>query len=116
MATQSEIEFFLNDFKQKLSIWGVLFFARGKNLQTLADLEITSVRREEVLKELVWQDYSEGPKLDNAFRESDMWVFGKDVNGREVYIKITLGRFSDQVICISFHISEYPMLYPFKTT
>ncbi len=116
MVTQSEIEFFLNDFKQKLSIWGVLLIARVKNLQTLADLEITSLRREEVLKELVWQDYSEGPKLDSAFRESDMWVFGKDLNGREVYIKITLGRFGSQVICISFHISEYPMLYPFKTT
>ena len=42
-------------------------------------------------------------------------VFGKDVKGREVYIKITLGYQNGQTICISFHIAEHPMQYPFKT-
>ena len=42
-------------------------------------------------------------------------VFGKDVKGREVYIKITLGYQNGQTICISFHIAEHPMNYPFKT-
>ena len=41
MAEQSEVEFFLDSFKLKLSIWGLLFRAnRPKNAQTLADLEI----------------------------------------------------------------------------
>ena len=44
----------------------------------------------------------------------DMWVFGKDVKGQEVYIKISLGQENRQTICISFHISEYKMKYPFK--
>jgi hypothetical protein len=42
-----------------------------------------------------------------------MWVFGKDVKGQEVYIKITLGKGSS-ALCISFHIAEHPMNYPFK--
>lgn len=33
---------------------------------------------------------------------------------REVYIKITLGYENGQTICISFHISEKPLIYPFK--
>ena len=43
-----------------------------------------------------------------------MWVFGKDVRGREIYIKIALGMQGGQTICISFHIAEHPLKYPFK--
>ena len=44
----------------------------------------------------------------------DMWVFGKDIKGREVYIKIMLGGNNCQTICISFHIAEHPLSYKFK--
>jgi hypothetical protein len=44
-----------------------------------------------------------------------MWVFGKNVKGQEVYIKITLGFPISTTICISFHFAEYPMRYPLKT-
>ena len=37
-----------------------------------------------------------------------------DVKGREVYIKIMLGGVGCQTICISFHIAERPLVYPFK--
>ncbi len=43
-----------------------------------------------------------------------MWVFGKDIKGREVYIKISLGLENCQTICISFHLAEHNMQYPFK--
>ena len=43
-----------------------------------------------------------------------MWIFGKDVKGKEIYIKITMGSFGNSVICISFHIAEYEMQYPLK--
>lgn len=39
---------------------------------------------------------------------------GKDVKGHEVYIKITLGLPNSSTICISFHIAEHKMNYPFK--
>jgi hypothetical protein len=42
------------------------------------------------------------------------WVFGKDVKGREIYIKIMLGAKNSQTICISFHIAEHPLKYPLK--
>lgn len=44
----------------------------------------------------------------------DMWVFGKDVNGKELYIKIAMGQPGSNTICISFHIAEHPIQYAFK--
>ena len=52
---------------------------------------------------------------DELNRLGEMWVFGKDVKEREIYIKIMLGCADSQTICISFHIAEYPLSYPFKT-
>ena len=88
---------------------------RPKNREALQILDITPLQREVVVKSLQVQDYVEGPVIDELNRKSEMWVFGKDVKGREVYIKITLGYQNGQTICISFHIAEYPMLYPFKS-
>jgi hypothetical protein len=43
-----------------------------------------------------------------------MWVFGKDVKGREIYIKVIISGTTSQTICISFHFAEHPLVYPFK--
>lgn len=43
-----------------------------------------------------------------------MKVFGKDVKNREVYIKIMISDYGGQTICISFHLAEAPLKYPFK--
>lgn len=113
MATSGEVQSFLQEFKAKLGIWGVIFRDdRGKNTQTLLELDITPNHREEVLKSLQVNDYVEGPKMENLYGGSDMWVFGKILKGHEVYIKITVGLAGAQVICISFHVAEFPMKYP----
>ena len=115
MATLDEIQLFLSDFHAKMGIWGIVIRDdRGKNRQTLLDLEMTTAGRNTVLKSLVRQDYSHGPMLDTLNGGPAMWVFGKMVRGREIYIKITMGIKGAQVICISFHTSEYPMKYPYQ--
>lgn len=117
MATQQEVQVFLQDFKAKLGVWGVIFRSdRGKNTQALLDLDITSITREAIIKELGLADFSEGPLPDHLNGGADMWVFGKTVKNVEVYIKITIGTNSKPVICISFHPSTYPMNYPYKKT
>ena len=83
-------------------------------IETLADLEITPKYRETIIKAIEVEDYSQGPIVDTLNHLGDMWVFGKDVKGHEIYIKISLGRDNCQTICISFHIAEYRMKYPFK--
>ena len=117
MTTENDILLFLQDFHMKVSMWGIVFRDdRGKNTQTLFDLEITRNQRLEILKTLSIKDYSEGPLEEKLHNGADMWVFGKIVKEKEVYIKITMGMTGVQAICISFHISEHPMNYPFKTT
>lgn len=115
MATKEEIETFLNQFYAKLKVFDIVFRDdRGKNLQALAELDITPGERLSVIKKIKVEDYSEGPLMDILNRMGDMWVFGRDVKGREVYIKISLGISGSSTICISFHIAERPMCYPYK--
>jgi hypothetical protein len=114
MADEKDVAAFLRFFKEKLTVWGVLYRDdRGKNAQTLAELELRPMDRDKVLEKLKVDDYSEGPKPEMQGL-ADMWVFGKQVKGQEIYIKITLGFQGQQVLCISFHIAEYPMNYPLK--
>ena len=42
---------------------------------------------------------------------AEMWVFGKDHNYIEIYIKISV---AERSLCISFHEAERPMQYPFR--
>ena len=60
------------------------------------------------------KDYSEGPVEEEIYGGADMWVFGKTIKKREVYIKITMGPIGSSVICISFHLAQHKMNYPFK--
>jgi len=116
MVTKEDVEKFLSNFYVKVKIFGIRFRDdRDKNRNTLLDLEISPRLREKVVMSLKWNDYSEGPITDELNNYGEMWVFGKDVNGTEVYIKISMGPPNSHTICISFHTAEHPMYYPLKT-
>ena len=105
----------MGQFNIKTKVFGILFRDdRPKNREALLELDISPMQREMVVKSLQPQDYVEGPVIDELNKQKEMWVFGKYVKGREVYIKVTLGYDAGQTICISFHIAEHPLRYPFK--
>lgn len=115
MNKKTEVAFFLKNFKEKMSFWDVIFRDdRGKNTQTLAELELRPIERKNILEKLETKDYSEGPLEEKLYGGTDMWVFGKFIKKREVYIKITMGAMNNSVICISFHLAEHKMNYPLK--
>ncbi len=115
MITKQEVENYLNDFKVKMQIFGILFLDdRGKNQQTLHDLEISPTKRKEIIASLKVDDYSEGPLEEKMRGILPMWVFGKKVNKKEVYIKISMGLENNSAVCISFHIAERSINYPLK--
>ena len=115
MITKEEVQAFLNQFHAKMKIYGILYRDdRGKNQKTLEELEIVPSYRKVIIESLEVEDYVQGPVVDQLNRLGEMWVFGKDVKGREVYIKIMLGGVNCQTICISFHIAEHPLQYTFK--
>lgn len=115
MSIETEVISFLKSFKEKMKIWDVLFRDdRGKNAQALVDLELRPIDRKTILEALESEDYSEGPLEEKLYGNADMWVFGKIVKKKEVYIKITLGTIGGSVICISFHLAQHKMNYPLK--
>ena len=94
IRTPKEVEAFLRHFLPKLEVLGIIFLNRAKNQEALKMLGIETI-------------------IDN-FSYGDMWVFGKDCNGIDVYIKIALGKPNSNTICISFHTAEHPLKYAFK--
>lgn len=115
MTTQDEVESFLAELHAKLKISdNIAVTPREKNEQGLLDLEITSLQRIEKIKSLTVSDYSEGPLKDVLNKGADMWVFGVNIKGKEVYVKLSKGLLNGPVICHSFHMAERKMKYPFK--
>ena len=115
IATLAEIQKFLNDFHQKVDVFDIFFLDdREKNREALAELDIRAIDRVGIVKTITADDYSEGPIKNMLNAWGDLWVFGKDVKGQEVYIKIAYGMPNKSTICISFHVAEHPMNYPYK--
>ncbi len=115
MVSKKQVEEYLYDLSFKIDFFGILFRDdRGKNQQTLHDLEISPNQRKEIVKSLKVEDYAEGPLPEKMHGILPMWVFGKIVKQQEVYIKVSMGIENNQAVCISFHIAEHPMSYPFK--
>ena len=115
MSTKAEVAYFLIDFKEKMKFWDVLFRDdRGKNSQALVDLELRPIERKTILESLESKDNSQGPLEEKLYGGTEMWVFGKTVKKKEVYIKITMGMVGSNVICISFHLAHHKMNYPLK--
>ncbi|HKK59300.1 MAG TPA: hypothetical protein VJ937_07465 [Salinivirga sp.] len=115
MVSKKQVETYLSDLNYKIDFFGILFRDdRGKNQQTLHDLEISPNQRKEIIKTLKLENYSEGPLEDKMHGILPMWVFGRIVKHQEIYIKVSKGIENSQAVCISFHIAEHPMSYPFK--
>lgn len=115
MSSKQQVENYLKQLKVKIRIFGILIRDdRGKNRQTLNELEISINKCKEIISNLKVDDYSEGPLEERMHGILPMWVFGKRVKEEEVYIKVSMGIENSQVICISFHISEHAINYPFK--
>lgn len=114
---KDEVRYFLRAFKAIAASHGVHFVDRDKTDRTLIYLGLTRANCKEELMSLSVLDYTSGPDPD--FSKPDrapLWVFGKILKGEEIYIKLKVveGPARDSAICISFHIAEEPLSYPFK--
>ena len=113
MITIDEVNKFLSEFKVKATVFGIKYRNdRIKNRDAMLSLGISNVIRERIIFSVEALDYSCGPIINTLNDDGDLWVFGKDYKGVELYIKISLG--ADGAVCISFHEVETPLSYPFK--
>lgn len=82
---------------------------------TLLDLDYDSTDIVNRLKELTVSDYSETLVDIDDQNPPLLFVFGKDINGKQVYIKLKLkGDRARHVLCVSFHYAEVPMKFPYR--
>lgn len=115
MATRTDVESYLRELRDKINFFDVAFRPRGKNLDSLVLLDITPTERLNYLQRLTADNYFSGPNAD-AYDPTcpDFYEFGIEIKGKEVYIKISLGRPNKRVDCMSFHIAERRIAYPLK--
>lgn len=112
---KSDVENFLKDFKQKLKVFDVVLIRTDKNSQTLLDLGITYTDLKTCLSNLEVENFYKGPEEDRYDQNNpEVWEFGMQLKSEEIYIKISMGKENNKVICKSFHIAERSIKYPFK--
>ncbi|MEW8402418.1 MAG: hypothetical protein AB2717_17065 [Candidatus Thiodiazotropha sp.] len=111
-----DVRDFLLEFKQVATGGsGVDIVPRAETRPTLSRLGLTMANLEEILLGLSVADYCKGPEPDRD-RPGSIWVFGREIEGHEVYIKLKVAQVRDRRIakCISFHIAQYPLEYPHR--
>lgn len=111
-----QILIFLKEFKELMDLCNYGVKEHLKNLHTLIGLGITTRIRDEIILSISLEDFSSGPTPD-AYHPGNYWVFGKDLDSIEIYIKlkiVTDNHGNDFAVCMSFHPSEYPMKYPLR--
>lgn len=80
---------------------------------TLLDLDYDAEDIVNRLKELKVEEYSE-TKIDiDDMNPPILFVFGKDVNGKLIYVKLKIRDQQKQVICVSFHYAKDKMRFPY---
>lgn len=81
---------------------------------TLLDLDYDIWDVVERLKELTVSDYSETKIDKDDFDPPLLFVFGKDINRKLVYVKLKIkGEQRRRVLCVSFHYARSPMTFPY---
>lgn len=115
-ASDQDTEQFLRTFKEAVTDNGLNIWPTEKNKDFLFESGFTKEDVEEIILSLKVRDYESGPFADNKDHRPDgeVWVFTKEYEGFELYIKIKLR--DGQIIaeCLSAHEAEFEMKKPKK--
>ena len=81
---------------------------------TILDLDYDIWDVVERLKELSVAEYSETKIDKDDLNPPLLFVFGKDINNKLVYIKLKIKDDNKKrVLCVSFHYAKEPMTFPY---
>lgn len=114
---RQSVESFLSNYKAAAKQSFRLARHRPKNMATLKQLGMHERECANQILSLTVEDYCKGPEDDrDKGKGGEFWFFGKRIEAHEVYIKLKLVEIGEkkEALCISFHIAEYKMSYPFK--
>ncbi len=120
MTKRDEVAEVLQAFKLSIEYCRCDFVPRSSRSidQDLSDLNITRTQALEEICSLVPSSYCKGPEPDDLEPEKDIWIFGSEINGVQVYIKLRLIKPKrgglPRCAVWSFHKAEHPMSYPLR--
>lgn len=80
---------------------------------TLLDLEYDVEDVVNRLRELKVEEYSETKIDKDDLNPPLLFVFGKDINNRLIYIKLKIKDQQKQILCVSFHYASRKMKFPY---
>lgn len=80
---------------------------------TLLNLDYDSEDVVNRLKELKVEEYSETKIDTDDVNPPILFVFGKDINGNLIYVKLKNRDQRKQVVCVSFHYAKEEMEFPY---
>jgi hypothetical protein len=81
---------------------------------TLLDLDYDTYDVVDRLKELTIEEYSETLIDRDDVNPPLLFVFGKNINSKQVYIKLKIkGQETKYVLCVSFHYAKEKMVFPY---
>lgn len=83
-------------------------------MRDLAELGLTVPQALNTVLQLTSSHYSSGPENDRGYPGKKVWIFGDDIDGEEMYIKLSNDFKCNIAKCISFHKSEHRLTYPYK--
>lgn len=87
-----------------------------RNNEAMKKLYLTRKNVNDIILELTEANYSSGPSKDDTNPNQQIWVFGQEIDGIEIYIKLSIAKIDSVEIakCISFHEAERPLKYPLR--
>jgi hypothetical protein len=113
---QTQVKDFLLEFKRIMAKGrGLDIVNRLENIDTLAKFGLTRGNLKEEIMTLSVENYCQGPDPDRD-KPGYIWVFGKQIGAKEIYIKLKVAQVGDEKIakCISFHAADFPLCYPYR--
>ena len=83
---------------------------------TLLKLDFDKNDIADTLKKLSVEEYIEPGKDRKDISSPEFYIFGKEVQGNLIYIKIKIrDKINHKVFCVSFHFARYPISnFPYK--
>ena len=119
MALRQDVNDCLRAFKAAMDFGYFSVMDRQKNSQGLMDLGLTPQQRKDILGQLEVAHYYRGPSPDDTDPEREVWEFGYDLEGTEIYIKLRLvpikgKKTVKQAQVWSFHKAEFAIKHPLR--
>lgn len=118
VPARQDVSDFLAAFKRAIDYRRCSFVPRQRLEQDLIDLNLTRNLALEIICSLTPENYSSGPMPDDTDSTKEIWIFGFNYEGTEVYIKLRLLPQSGKELPCgsvwSFHRSAHSMTYPLQ--